>query len=231
MVICGSVFGGSTSAFLPLIAHRLAVPAGEPPRFTCAECNATYQDWVRVGKPCGCESVPWRTVAAGAIAGGLLPATLEAGPLLLVLLPATVPGVLLALIDFRCLRLPNPVVGALALIVVPALSALGLLGLLGSTGGLLRAFAGAGFCFVAYTMLAVLPRAGLGFGDVKLSAVLGFVLAFQSWPTLAAGLVLPQLINGPVAMFLLLRRRASRRTELPLGPALLVGALLAVALT
>jgi leader peptidase (prepilin peptidase)/N-methyltransferase len=223
MVICGFVFGGSASAFLPLIVHRLAVPAGNPPRSTCAECNATYQDWVRVGKPCDCESVPWRTVAAGAITGGLLTASLGAGPLLLVLLPATVPGVLLALIDLRCLRLPNAVVGTLAMIVVPAL------GLLGSTDALLRALAGAGLSFVAYTMLAILPRTGLGFGDVKLSAVLAFVLAFQSWPTLVLGLVLPQLINGPVAVFLLLRGRAGRRTELPLGPALLVGALLAVA--
>jgi leader peptidase (prepilin peptidase)/N-methyltransferase len=225
MVIYGSVFGGSASAFLPLIAHRLAVPADTPPRSTCAECNAAYQDWVRVGKPCGCESVPWRTVAAGVIAGGWLAATLGAGPLLLVLLPATVPGLLLALIDVRCLRLPNAVVGVLAATVVPALV------LMGSTGALLRAFAGAAFCFVAYAMVAILPRAGLGFGDVKLSAVLGFVLAFQGWQTLAIGLVLPQLINGPVALFLLLRGRVGRRSALPLGPALLVGALLAVALT
>jgi leader peptidase (prepilin peptidase)/N-methyltransferase len=225
MVICGSLFGGSAAAFLPLIARRLAVPAGDPPRSTCAECNAPYQDWVRVGKPCGCESVPWPTVAAGAAAGGLLSATLGARPLLLVLLAATVPGVLLALIDRRCLRLPNVLVGALALIVVPALV------LLGSTGELLRAFAGAVFCFVAYAMVGILPRAGLGFGDVKLTAVLGFVLAFQGWPTLAAGLVLPQLINGPVAVFLLLRGRVGRRSALPLGPALLIGALLAVAVT
>lgn len=225
MVICGSLFGGSASAFLPLVARRLAVPAGDPPRSTCAECNTTYQAWVRVGRPCGCESVPWRTVAAGATAAGLLTATLGAGPLLLVLLVATVPGVLLALIDLRCLRLPNVLVGALAVLVVPALV------LLGSTGALLRAFAGAGFCFGAYAMVSILPRAGLGFGDVKLSAVLGFVLAFQGWQTLALGLVLPQLINGPVAVFLLLRGRVGRRTALPLGPALLIGALIAVAAT
>jgi leader peptidase (prepilin peptidase)/N-methyltransferase len=140
-----------------------------------------------------------------------------------VLLVATVPGVLLALVDLRCLRLPNAVVGAMAVIVVPGLV------VLGSTGAVVRAFAGAAFCFVAYAMVWILPRAGLGFGDVKLSAVLGFVLAFQSWPALVAGLVLPQLINGPVAVFLLVRGRAGRRTALPLGPALLVGALLAVA--
>lgn len=219
MVIWGVLFGASTSAFLPRIARRLA----EPTRSTCAECNASYQDWVRVGKPCDCESVPWRTVTAGAAAAGLLCATLEAGPLLLVLLVATVPGVLLAVIDLRCLRLPNALVAAMAVIVVPGLV------MLGSAGAVGRAFAGAAFCFLAYATVWILPRAGLGFGDVKLSAVLGFVLAFQGWPTLVAGLVLPQLINGPVAVYLLARRRVGRRTALPLGPAMLVGALLAVA--
>ena len=42
------------------------------------------------------------------------------------------------------------------------------------------------------------------------------------------GAVLPHLINGPVALGLLLTRKAGPRTELPLGPALLAGALLAV---
>ena len=42
------------------------------------------------------------------------------------------------------------------------------------------------------------------------------------------GGLLPHLVNGPVALMLLLRGRARRDTELPFGPALLVGALLAV---
>jgi len=35
------------------------------------------------------------------------------------------------------------------------------------------------------------------------------------------------LINGPIAVWLLVTRRADRRTALPFGPALLVGALIA----
>jgi leader peptidase (prepilin peptidase)/N-methyltransferase len=45
------------------------------------------------------------------------------------------------------------------------------------------------------------------------------------------GTVLPHLVNGPVAVVLLLTGRAGRRTALPFGPALLVGALLGVATT
>jgi leader peptidase (prepilin peptidase)/N-methyltransferase len=66
---------------------------------------------------------------------------------------------------------------------------------------------------------------------VKLAAVLGFVLGFAGWPAVLAGLAAPHLINAPVAAFLLLTRRAGRRTALPFGPALLTGALLALAAT
>ena len=45
------------------------------------------------------------------------------------------------------------------------------------------------------------------------------------------GVLLPHLINGPVALVLLLTRRADRRTHLPLGPALLAGAWLAALAT
>jgi leader peptidase (prepilin peptidase)/N-methyltransferase len=40
--------------------------------------------------------------------------------------------------------------------------------------------------------------------------------------------IAPHLINGPIALALLVRRRAGRRSALPFGPALLAGALLAV---
>jgi leader peptidase (prepilin peptidase)/N-methyltransferase len=66
---------------------------------------------------------------------------------------------------------------------------------------------------------------------VKLGAVLGFVLGFLGWPALAIGLVVPHLINGPIALFLLVRGKVGRRSGLPLGPALLAGALLGVVLS
>jgi leader peptidase (prepilin peptidase)/N-methyltransferase len=80
----------------------------------------------------------------------------------------------------------------------------------------------------AYLLIAILPRGGLGLGDVKLAAVLGFALGYQGWSAVAVGLLVPPLINGPWALFLLVTRRAGRSTALPFGPALLIGALLAV---
>ena len=167
-----------------------------------------------MGPPCGCQAVPWRTVAVGATAAALL------GPSLL--LPAVVLGVLLGMIDVRCLRLPNPLVAGLAFVTVLPLCVLGTPGQIG------RGLVGGAGSLLAYGIIALLPRAGLGFGDVKLAAVLGFVLAYAGWPALAVGLLAPHLINGPIAVWLLLTRRAGRRDALPLGPALLTGTLLAI---
>jgi leader peptidase (prepilin peptidase)/N-methyltransferase len=103
--------------------------------------------------------------------------------------------------------------------------------LAGDPGRLGRAALAALLSGTIYLVVALLPGAGLGLGDVKLAAVLGFTLGFIGWPSLLTGLVAPHLINGPAALILLLTRRAERRTALPLGPALLAGALLGVVLT
>jgi leader peptidase (prepilin peptidase)/N-methyltransferase len=79
----------------------------------------------------------------------------------------------------------------------------------------------------AYLALALLPGGGLGLGDVKLAAALGLILGFAGWPAVVVGLVAAHLINGSVALFLLLTRRADRLRALPFGPALLAGAVLA----
>jgi leader peptidase (prepilin peptidase)/N-methyltransferase len=139
-----------------------------------------------------------------------------------VLLPGVVLGMLLSLIDLRCLRLPDRLVAGLAAVTVLPLA------LLGTSEQLSRGLIGGTGSFLAYAMVALLPRGGLGFGDVKLAAVLGFVLGFAGWPALVFGLLAPHLINGPIAVFLLVTRRAGRRDALPLGPALLAGALLAI---
>ena len=228
LAFCSAVFGAAATAFLPRVAHRLAVPRGNPARSACAHCDTPFTDWVRVGAACRCAGAPVWTVLAGALATGLLGAAIGPSPLLLVVLPAAVLGVLLAVIDVRCLRLPDPLVGALAGATVLPLTLAALLA--GEPGRLGRAVAAAGLSGAAYLIIALLPGHGLGLGDVKLATVLGFVLGFAGWPAVAVGLIAPHLINGPIALVLLAARRAGRRTALPLGPALLAGALLGLAL-
>ncbi|HEU5108776.1 MAG TPA: prepilin peptidase, partial [Micromonosporaceae bacterium] len=142
---------------------------------------------------------------------------------------AAVAGVLLAAIDLACLRLPD-------VIVLPVLAA-GLLlcgaaavvaGTADARQALLRALVAALALAGGYLVLALLPGGNLGLGDVKLAALLGLLLGWLSWGAVLLGALLPHLINGPVALAMLLSHRAERGSSLPLGPALLAGALAAV---
>jgi leader peptidase (prepilin peptidase)/N-methyltransferase len=229
VTVCAAIFGGAAAAFVPRLAHRLAVPRGSRPRSTCAGCSAPLPTWVRAGAPCPCGGPPVWTMAAGALVTGVLAATIGPAPLLLMVLPVALLGILLATIDLRCLRLPDPLVALLAVVTTVPLS-LGAL-LTGDPARVGRAALAALLSGTIYLVIALLPGAGLGLGDVKLATVLGFTLGFLGWPALVIGLLTPHLINGPAALLLLLARRVKRRTALPLGPALLAGALLGVILT
>jgi leader peptidase (prepilin peptidase)/N-methyltransferase len=225
LVIAATVFGAAAGAFLPCPADRLAVPFGSPPRPACATCARPFPPgptgFLRVGPPCPCRPRQWLAAAlTTAAATALLATTLGATPLLPLLLLAAVPATLLAMIDIRCLRLPDPLMATLAaLIIVP----------LTLSGAPPRAFLAAAVVGLAYLLLALLPGDGLGLGDVKLAAVLAFVLGYIGWPAVAIGIVVPHVINGPIAVISLLRR--TRRRAIPFGPSLLLGTLAAITLT
>jgi leader peptidase (prepilin peptidase)/N-methyltransferase len=228
-----AVLGAACGAFAPRVADRLAVEAGRPPRPGCVHCGSSFppgpSGWVRVGASCPtrrCGAAPRAAlpVLAGGGAAGALGAALGPAPELFAFLAAAVLGLLLAMIDLACLRLPNVLVGALLAVISLPLTAGAVL--LGEPDRLLRAVLAGTLCGAVHLLI---PR--LGLGDVKLAAVLGVLLGWLGWPTVLLGLLLPHLLTGPVALFLLLTRRAGRRTALPFGPALLTGALLATVLT
>ena len=233
LVLLAIVFGAAAGAFVPRIAHRLTVASGCSPRSACAACARPFPPgpagWVRAGAACPCAGFPWGTVAGSAAAAGLLGATVGERVVLPVLLVGAMLGAVLAQIDARCRRLPDPVVGLLAVSAGLPLTVGAMVACEPARAG--RAVLAAALVGAAYLGVALLPGGGLGLGDVKLAAVLAFVLGFLGWPAVAVGTVLPHLINGPVALVLLLTGRVRRRTALPFGPALLVGALLGVATT
>jgi leader peptidase (prepilin peptidase) / N-methyltransferase len=100
----------------------------------------------------------------------------------------------------------------------------------GSWPALARAAAAAVVAFGVAAGAAALSPEGLGFGDVKLLGLLGLVLGWAGWGVLLLG-VLAGLVLGAVGSLLLLAtRRAGWRTAVPLGPSLLAGAYLALAL-
>jgi leader peptidase (prepilin peptidase)/N-methyltransferase len=62
---------------------------------------------------------------------------------------------------------------------------------------------------------------GMGFGDVKLSFVMGFSLGFYQG---LLSVYLAFLIGGVYAIFLVYLKKAGRKTMIPFGPFLLIGA-------
>ncbi|GAA4678325.1 A24 family peptidase [Phytohabitans rumicis] len=225
-----AVLGAVVGWLTPVTAYRLSVEYGSPPRSTCGDCAGPLPI---AGRCPGCRAVlgptAWLTVPVGALAFALIASALGPAPELPAYLGVAGVGVLLAFIDLACLRLPDPLVGAATILGVAPLLLVAALD--GTAGPLGRAALAALLMAGIYLVLALVPGAGLGLGDVKLSGVLGFTLGWLGWPAVLLGLVLPHLLNGPIALVLLLSGRAGRRTDLPLGPALLAGWLLAVVVT
>lgn len=86
----------------------------------------------------------------------------------------------------------------------------------------LLALAGALTALALLFLIFWIARGGFGFGDVKLAAVIGLFLGFP-WALL--GLVLAFVGGGFLGGVLLLTRAVGRRSTLPFGPWLALGAI------
>lgn len=134
----------------------------------------------------------------------------------------------MTVIDLRELRIPDKLTGPAALATVPllALSLLSDWDDVSIVRALLGALAMGGFYFVLF----FIAPGGMGFGDVKLAPIIGAQLGFFGWIPLVRGLLAAYLIVGPVAIVLLLLRRAGRKTGFPFGPFMAAGAVVALVL-
>lgn len=131
-------------------------------------------------------------------------------------------------IDVREHRLPNRLTAALFLgasillgastLLAPADSVLS--GRIGSTF-----IGGVGYCAVMF-LFHLVTRGGIGMGDVKLAAGLGLYTGFLGVEAVLAGFVLAFVLGGVQAVVLMIARRATRRTRIAFGPAMILGALL-----
>jgi leader peptidase (prepilin peptidase)/N-methyltransferase len=136
---------------------------------------------------------------------------------------------LLSLIDLAAQRLPAVLVTATGLTIgvgvgVAAWSA-------HQPRWVLAAVLGVAGLGGIYLLLAVLVPSQVGMGDVRLSAVLGAALGIGGWETLLLGAVLPYVVVFPFALARLRRSPPSQRGQVPFGPFLAAGAIIATALT
>jgi len=137
-------------------------------------------------------------------------------------------GVLLAVIDLRHKTLPNrvtlPAIGVGAVLLAVAAAGTG------EWPSLRRAALSAVVLFVVFFVLVMISPRSIGMGDAKLAALLGLYLGWLGTPVLVLGVLAGFVVQAVLALVLLATRRIGLRGELPFGPAMLLGAGLAIAL-
>jgi leader peptidase (prepilin peptidase)/N-methyltransferase len=131
-------------------------------------------------------------------------------------------SIVLTLIDLDTHRLPNS-------IVLPSYLVAGILftvaaWLTGEWGLLLVAAVGMAVMYLLYFLLRAARPGGMGGGDVKLAGVVGLYLGWLGWGALAVGAFAAFLYGGVFGIALLLLRRAGRKTAIPFGPWMILGA-------
>jgi leader peptidase (prepilin peptidase) / N-methyltransferase len=250
VIVLAGILGGAVGSFLNVVIYR--VPAGRSivsPPSACPHCGAgiAWYDnipvisWLLLRAKCRhCGqpiSVRYPLVELGTAVFFVAVAALFAPPLDTAIGAAKAVAVVLALVAFLYLaaisvaltaidlethRLPNVIV--LPAYIVGAVLLTGSSLLAGDPGALLRAAIGGAGLFLLYLVMALAYAGGMGFGDVKLAGVLGLFLAWLGWGQLAVGAFGAFALGGLFGVILLIARRAGRKSKLPFGPWMLLGA-------
>ncbi|GGZ36504.1 prepilin peptidase [Streptomyces rubiginosohelvolus] len=204
-----------------------AVPAARVPETPASEAPAPEPRTTDTPTPPAYAPTTLAPLATVLVCVALAAAT-GARPELVGWLALAPVAVLLAVVDRRVHRLPDPLTLPLAAAAVLLLGGAALLpGHAGSwTSGLLGGLALGGF----YLLLFLINPNGMGFGDVKLALALGVALGWYGWTVLFVGGFAGFLFGAAYGLALVLLRRAGRRTGIPFGPFMIAGALTGVLL-
>ncbi|ABL81916.1 MULTISPECIES: A24 family peptidase [unclassified Nocardioides] len=225
-VVLGAAACGAAGLLVPALIARIPEPDADPEHDVVTE-DPGAPSYAEVAAAPGLRSV---AAVLSLVAGGLVGAGVGLDWPLLFLLPLVPVGVALAVVDLRTRLLPT-------VVVWPTLAATAVLAVLSGLldddqDALVRAGLGGVVVFALFFALWWIHPAGMGYGDVRLSAVLGLALGYLGWAELAIGIYGGFLaFSVPGLLLALLRRdRAILRAAYPFGPFLLAGALAGVVL-
>ncbi|HEX6150191.1 A24 family peptidase [Nocardioides sp.] len=210
---------GVAGLLVPWLVRRLP----EPERDESAEGEPSKPLYADLGARPG---LAWKSALASAVGAALVAASVGNDWWLVVLVPLVPVCVALSFIDWHTRLLP-------AVIVLPATAYAVLAGLAGwpLTGDpddLVRAALGLVIARSVYWLLWFIHSAGMGFGDVRLAALLGFALGHVGWGEFGVGMYAGFLVFGVPGLVLALLRwdRTLLKTAYPFGPFMILGALL-----
>jgi leader peptidase (prepilin peptidase)/N-methyltransferase len=206
LALAGGALGAVTGRALSGGGYRIeSDEAGALPRLWWWPAPALSLLWVVVG---------WRI---GDLAGwAALPAYLLFAWL----------AVGLVWIDADVHRLPDglvlPAYPALLTLVVVATAGLG------QWSALWRALACLAALWVLYFVMHLISPGSLGFGDVKLSGVIGLLMGWLGIAPALVAVMAGFLVGGLIALVMLVGQRVGLRSHIAFGPSMLVGAFVAL---
>lgn len=236
------VFGLCVGSFLNVLIYRLPRSLKITGRSFCPKCrkkilwydNIPLLSFILLGGRCRfCQSpISWQYPLVELVSGlatvfitfhlrGVPQAQPHLGGVLFYLF-ITYALIVIFVSDLRYFIIPDQV-------VIPGIILLGVIrfvgGLLGSPSGweaLLSAIGAAGF----FAILVLVTRGkGMGWGDVKLVGFIGLILGF---PKILVALELAFLTGAIAGVILVLLKRKTLKSQIPFGPFLSLGALLAL---
>jgi leader peptidase (prepilin peptidase)/N-methyltransferase len=239
-VIAGAVVGLLAGPRMRATVFAWSTSSGQPPRRECPACSSQilpgrwrWRSLLPVTGRCpACQDrigpYPLAAEFAAAVALAAVAARVPSGWELAALAWLALIAVPLAFTDIAVHRLPDRLTaaafaGALVLLAVAAITG-------HEPGRLARAEIGAAALACFYLALCLIRPGEMGLGDAKLGASIGLVLGWASWQVLLtgtfAGFALAAIYGGER----LVAHRATRATQLPLAPFILLGALAVLAL-
>lgn len=77
--------------------------------------------------------------------------------------------------------------------------------------------------FIIFLLIALISRGGMGWGDVKLAALIGLVTGF---PLVIMALIMGAILGGLVAVVLMVVKKRGRKEAIPFGPFLSLSTLI-----
>jgi leader peptidase (prepilin peptidase)/N-methyltransferase len=129
--------------------------------------------------------------------------------------------VALSAIDLELYILPNRIIYPLGIIGAPLLAFASAVE--GDWSAFVRAIIAAAVAFTFFLVVHLVSPRGMGFGDVRLSFVLGLFLGWLGWGELAGGLFFGFLYGAVVGILLIAVKVRGRRQQIPFGPFLAAG--------